>query len=408
MARFGQVFSRGPKTYVKWPSGKTAKGRTRYKTRAVSSKAKGLKFLEELRKADMRGLLPEAPQSVGMTVVEAVERYIDAKEAEGRTHGTLLGYRTSLRAYRESGLGCIAIDKLTDDDVLAFMRWRQTNTWKTVNGIGVKIKGGKTSNAVLKRDRSLLSSVCARLVRAGKLERNQVSLVAQPKVAEKARRPLRDDEIRRLIAAAHPTLMPPVIAGLFLGARGSEIVALRWRDVDTTGRTVTIFREQGKVGQTLPMNPMLCAMFQEHRERRAEETGRIPPQDEHCFYSRLGQPFRKFPRRAFAGAIERAGLSGRELKPHSLRDTLATAWTGAERDLQQVLGHQHLDTTLRYRRSLDGLGPRLSRNFVGPRDTVGVWKACWPIHPFFSLLCVAHVPARPLHIRSACDFFCRR
>ena len=155
---FGQVFKLAGRYYAKWPSGRTLKGRTKYTTKAVGGKAEGRAFLKELQKVQARGALLPALTARSMTVDEGLGKYIDAKVAEGRTEGTILGYRVSHRAIRESGLGGIEVGKVTVDDVLAFMRWRRLNIWKTVNGVGVKIEGGKCSNATIKRDRSLLSA----------------------------------------------------------------------------------------------------------------------------------------------------------------------------------------------------------------------------------------------------------
>lgn len=71
------------------------------------------------------------------------------------------------------------------------------------------------------------------------------------------------------------------------------------------------------------------------------------------FLSRYGRPYAEFPKGAWAGAIARAGLEDRGLTPHSLRRTFATYYEGQDRDLQEILGHKDLSTTLIYRRSRD-------------------------------------------------------
>ena len=50
----------------------------------------------------------------------------------------------------------------------------------------------------------------------------------------------------------------------------------------------------------------------------------------------------------FARALKRAGLDGRGLIPYSTRHTFSTAWPGSIRDLQAVLGHTQLATTMRH------------------------------------------------------------
>lgn len=54
--------------------------------------------------------------------------------------------------------------------------------------------------------------------------------------------------------------------------------------------------------------------------------------------------------RAVRAAAMRAGLEGR-VTPHSLRHSYATHAHGdgaSARDVQEALGHSHLDTTMRY------------------------------------------------------------
>ena len=103
-----------------------------------------------------------------------------------------------------------------------------------------------------------------------------------------------------------------------------------------------------------PLAPALADTLRALKAERAKSNGlQIPQGSEHVFLSRFGRPYAKFPRRAWAGAIKRAGLEGRKLSPHSLRHSFATLWRGSERDLQRLLGHSDLRTTQIYRRSTD-------------------------------------------------------
>ena len=51
--------------------------------------------------------------------------------------------------------------------------------------------------------------------------------------------------------------------------------------------------------------------------------------------------------------MKRAGLDRMGYTPHCLRHTLATHWEGQDRDLQELLGHADLATTLIYRKPLE-------------------------------------------------------
>ena len=48
----------------------------------------------------------------------------------------------------------------------------------------------------------------------------------------------------------------------------------------------------------------------------------------------------------------RAGLEGRGIVPHVLRNTFATHFPGHDVDLQRMLGHKDIQTTMIYRRNL--------------------------------------------------------
>ena len=78
---------------------------------------------------------------------------------------------------------------------------------------------------------------------------------------------------------------------------------------------------------------------------------RSPRATDRVFLSRYGRPYASFPKEAWRGAIERAGLSGRGLCPHSMRRTFATYFEGRDRDCQEILGHADIATTMIYRRA---------------------------------------------------------
>lgn len=76
------------------------------------------------------------------------------------------------------------------------------------------------------------------------------------------------------------------LTGLFLGLRKTEIMSLKWSDVDFRARTLTARETKNHRNHTLPLPPFVLAMFRERRSESggqecvfAGKTGRSPIRD---------------------------------------------------------------------------------------------------------------------------------
>jgi integrase len=179
----------------------------------------------------------------------------------------------------------------------------------------------------------------------------------------RARPVLSQEETKRLVEAAAPHLRVFLIAALCTGARPSELMALRWRDIcfDAPG-TITVFRQKVQLGDTLPLHPRLADELKALRDARAKAGD-----DDIIFLSARGNPQWNYTL-PFNTALERAGLAGKGIALYAAtRHTFASHWTGTPGDLQALLGHSSILTTQRYIRSL-GDRARASLNAV---DLVG-------------------------------------
>jgi integrase/recombinase XerD len=292
-------------------------------------------------------------------VADAVRAYIQAAEAKGRAAGTLEQYSVSLKAYEASGLGGMPIADVAEEDVEAFLAWRRTHVWKTKVGPGgavcsVRISGRTASPSVLARDRSLLCSVFARLVKRRLLDRNPVANVDAPKKKQRRYRFMEKSEVVAFLKECDPDhLRPLALAGFYTGQGGGDLIQWRWRDIGFTTGTVSVTRKKTGKSELIPLHPVLATELEALRERRAKATGRIPSASEHVFHSRYGRAYARFPKEAWRGAIRRAGLTGRKLTPHTMRHSFATHFPGADVDCQRILGHADLKTTLIYRKAHD-------------------------------------------------------
>jgi integrase len=134
------------------------------------------------------------------------------------------------------------------------------------------------------------------------------------------------DDLDNVVAELPEPLRPVVRFAAFTGWRKSEVLGLRWSQVDFAAGEVRLWTSKNDEGRSFPFRslPPLEALLLEQRDRtRAleRESGRIIP---HVFH-RDGEPIR-YMDGAWNAACDRAGLSGWLF--HDLR---RTAVRGLER-----------------------------------------------------------------------------
>lgn len=170
------------------------------------------------------------------------------------------------------------------------------------------------------------------------------------------RRVLNREEIGRLLEGAPPRHRTLLATAVFSGLRQSELLGLRWRDIDFVDQLVHVRRALDRKGRDVPpktrhsvrdvvLMPALVEALQEHRER-----SRFKGPDDFVFASRVGTPLhrRNVWRQAFEPAFREAGIE--RLRWHDLRHTFAWLLIGGGANVVFVsrqLGHGSSDVTLR-------------------------------------------------------------
>ncbi len=368
---FGRIFRRpgGPGWLVQFPDPKrrkTASGRTGYITRSVSSRKEGEQLLKEVRRAILAGTFAPAAEEAktcNLTLLQAIDEFLDAKRAEGRSENGIRRYGVSRRAISLSSLAGRLVRNLQARDIESYMAWRRQRKWRGVRKPGsrrtdpnvtVLVKGGSPSNSTVSRDLSLISAAIGRLVRLDQFDRNPVARVRRPKEPKKTRAVLSKSECAQLLDACDPHLRVFCLAALLTGARPCELRAVTWGDVSFGNQTITIFRTKVGVGDAIPMHPELARELKALKKRRAKEGKRIARDDEPVFLSSKGRPNWDH-RWSWRKALIRAGLDRRKaLTLYSLRHSFATHYLerGSPSDLQSLLGHASYSTTERYVRAV--------------------------------------------------------
>jgi site-specific recombinase XerD len=133
------------------------------------------------------------------------------------------------------------------------------------------------------------------------------------------------------------------------GLRRSELLGLDWDDVDLSRRLVRIRKAKGGRQRTIPIHPALAPLFAEYYATRlplTEQAVFVGVQGGRLNITQLAQTFRHY--------VTASGLNERKhVTPHTLRHVFATELllAGANlRQIQELLGHKHLDSTQRYTR----------------------------------------------------------
>jgi len=133
------------------------------------------------------------------------------------------------------------------------------------------------------------------------------------------------------------------------GLRRAELVGLDWDDVDLARRLLRVRKAKGGRQRTIPIHPALAPLFAEYYATRVpltEQAVFVGVQGNRLHYTQLGQVFRHH--------VAASGLDERKrVTPHTLRHVFASELLRAGsnlRQIQELLGHKHLDSTQRYTR----------------------------------------------------------
>ncbi len=173
-------------------------------------------------------------------------------------------------------------------------------------------------------------------------------------------RELSADEEARLFAALPDNLKPLVEFAILSGQRKSEIVSLRWSDVDLHGQRASV-SVKGGGKHKFPLSPRMVAIIKAQPKvcpqvftyvctrrapRRADRPARIV--GERYPFSKQGW------NRQWRKALEDAGIE--DYRFHDNRHTAATRnlrSSGNLKGVSKLLGHSNVQTTARYAHALE-------------------------------------------------------
>jgi integrase len=277
-------------------------------------------------------------EAVGERYIEWVRQYKEAKPS------TLQDYEGILRQAVKH-FGTRSVERIAAAEVAAYR--------------DAKLKLGRSPKTVTNH-LNFLNGLFAFAVKREWARSNPVAAVDRPRPAKLTSelRYLDATEVDRLLDAVPDDDRGPTDRALYLtatmcGLRQGELIALRWRDVDTDAEVIRVRRSftRGKMGtpkskrsnRAVPMPPRVLAQLEAHRKRSPYSGG-----DELVFpHPETGKPYDPSKmRKRYAEALKAAKV--RRVRFHDLRHTYGTRMASAGtpmRALQALMGHSNIETT---------------------------------------------------------------
>lgn len=233
---------------------------------------------------------------------------------------------------------------------------------------GESLSGEKPSPSTVKKYITALGSAMAIATKDWFwLTDNPCTKIRRPQEPRGRVRFLGDDERMRLLAAcresADDRLYPLVATALFTGARKTELMTLKWQDVDLERGVATLHHTKNGDRRALAITGMAAEALKEWSKVRRIDSDLVFP-------SPHGKPVFPFP--AWTAAREEAGIT--DFRFHDLRHTFASylAMSGATlAELAEAMGHKTLSMVKRYAHMTEGhtvsVVARMTERFMDDR-----------------------------------------
>jgi integrase len=331
-------------------------GKQRYATKTVrAGKREAQRLLNEMKVEAERGLATRTTATVG----ELLDRWLELarEDFSPKTTRETAGY---IERNLRPELGDVRLSKLTTASLDRYYR-------------SLLVDGGRNGRPLapgsIRRIHGILRRALAQGVRWGWLGVNPAAAASPPRVPMPEIAPPTPAQLAKLqkaIDASDPELGVFVRLSAMTGARRSEVLALRWTDVDLERGVVTIGRglvqgpdglveKDTKTHQTrrVALDAPTTAVLTDHRSaafERAQHCGVALADDAFVFADDVAGTTPWYPdsaSRRFRKACVEVGLNSVRL--HDLRHYVATRLLSAGVDVRTVagrLGHRNAATTL--------------------------------------------------------------
>ena len=293
------------------------------------------------------------------SLAEYLERWLKEYVWPNLAPRTAEGYELIVRRHLVPALGRLTLTGLRSEHIQRY----QSEKLSSGRADG---KGGLSQRTV-RHHHVTLHTALGHAVKMGLLSRNVADGVSPPRFQRHRWQPLSEFGVSSVLEAARGSALYPVFyMALYTGMRRSELLALRWADVDLLLGRVHVTRslhqlrggevairapksDRGRRMVSLP--PSAVEVLQEHRERQVwqrAETGKALRDEDLIFNDLDGRPLRPDSvTHAWVKLVRRIGLEGTRL--HDARHTHASLMLKQgvhPKIVQERLGHASIQLTL--------------------------------------------------------------
>jgi integrase len=193
--------------------------------------------------------------------------------------------------------------------------------------------------ASVNRELACLKYMYTKAIEWGYVKVNPAKQVKLLKEPPGRLRYLKPEEVDALLKACASHIHPIVVMALNTGMRKSEILNLRWQEVDLGNRKITVANTKNNEKRVIPINQTLYKEL---------STLQRNPDSNYVFLGKNGLPVGDI-KKGFLGALKRAGIV--DFRFHDLRHTFGSQMImqGVDiRTVQQIMGHKTIKMTMRY------------------------------------------------------------
>ena len=281
--------------------------------------------------------------TTGATNWVILKNYLGTRAGEGLSATTLKAYKYEIsRLFTEIDK---PVTEITTNDIRYLLARYQVER--------------NTSTKTLNNMRTYYNAFFKWLVQEEIITSNPIDRIKPIKAPKTHKKPFTEKEIERLLDACETTRDRAIIEFLYsTGCRASECINADLSDIDFRRNTFNIRNGKGNKDRTVFISERAMLWLERYiSERKDADTalwigrkGRLSRHGLGALVRRLG---------------EKAGVQGAH--PHKFRHTLASDMIKRDAPLQvvqQILGHESLDTTMEYVTIMDGEAERVYKKLI--------------------------------------------
>ena len=355
----GSIINRGNSYRIKVSLGKdptTGKYMSHYETIRGNKKDAERRLNELIHQRD-NGTFIKLGKA---TVADYLRQWLKDYAYTNLSPKTAEGYESIISRHLISWLGAIPLTQLRPEIIQRYIGDKLSQG--RVNG-----QGGLTARTV-RHHIVCLHTALQNAVKMGMLIRNPVDAVTIPRAERHEMHTMSESDIHIFLEMARPTQYYALFyTALFTGMRRSELLALRWQDIDLLLLQVSVSRSLHQVRggriifrqpttetsrRLVALTPSTAALLKEHQESQnklRESLGYPKLTDEDLVFCQYdGKPF--LPNTVshnWIKLIRRTGLNG--IRFHDARHTHASLMLKQgvhPKIVQERLGHSSIQVTL--------------------------------------------------------------